>query len=133
MKPVRIQRKRTAGYDMQAASRAVNGLDCISVTRPGRWGNPYDVKVFGRELSLELFRNSVEGVWNPALMDKQSDELCEAGYAAHLAFMKRFIGNHPLSAARSELRGHNLACYCDLSVACHSEILLEIANGGSDA
>jgi hypothetical protein len=40
MKPVRIQRKRTAGYNMQAVSRAVNGLDCISVTRPGRWGNP---------------------------------------------------------------------------------------------
>jgi hypothetical protein len=62
MQPVRIQRKRIAGYDMQAVSRATNGLDCISVKRPGRWGNPYDVAVFGRDLSLKLFRNSVHGV-----------------------------------------------------------------------
>jgi hypothetical protein len=75
--PVRIQRRRVIGYDMQAVSRATNGLTCISVTRPGRWGNPYDVKVFGRELSMALFRNSVEGVWNPALMDEHSDELLD--------------------------------------------------------
>jgi hypothetical protein len=43
MKPVRIDRKRSAGDNMQAVSRATNGLDGISVTRPGRWGNPYDV------------------------------------------------------------------------------------------
>jgi hypothetical protein len=43
VKPVRIQRKRIAGYSMQAASRAVNGMVCISVTRPGRWGNPFDL------------------------------------------------------------------------------------------
>ncbi len=112
MKPVRIQRKRTAGYNMQAVSRATNGLACISVTRPGRSGNPYDVKFFGRKLSMELFRNSVEGVWNPAVMDEHSDELCEAGYAAHHILMKRFVGDHPLTAARAELRGFNMACYC---------------------
>jgi hypothetical protein len=48
MNPVRIQRRRTKGYDMQAASRAINGLPCISVTRPGRWGNPYDVRVYSQ-------------------------------------------------------------------------------------
>jgi hypothetical protein len=54
MQAIRIQRIRTAGYDMQAVSRATNGLDCISVTRPARWGNPYDIKIFGRELWLRL-------------------------------------------------------------------------------
>lgn len=53
-RPVRIRRRRAKGYEMQAVSRATNGLDCISITRPGRWGNPYDVKVFGRELSMAL-------------------------------------------------------------------------------
>jgi len=133
MKPVRIQRKRTADYNMQAVSQAVNGLDCISVTRPGRWGNPYDVKVFGRKLSLILFRNSVRGVWSPDPVKNESDEICDAAYAAHTTFMKRFTADHPLSAARSELRGHNLACYCSPSDACHADIYLDILYGGSNA
>ena len=60
--PVRIQRKRTAGYDMQAASLAINGLPCISVSRPSRWGNPYDIRNFGLELSLAVFRNTIQGI-----------------------------------------------------------------------
>lgn len=39
--PVRIQRKRAKDYNMQAESIAVNGLFCVSVTRPGKHGNPY--------------------------------------------------------------------------------------------
>lgn len=133
MKPVRIQRRRTAGYNMQAVSRAVNGLDCISVTRPGRWGNPYDVKIFGRELSMALFWNSLNGIWDPSPLKHATDERLDKAYAAHIAFMKRFTEDHPLSAARAELRGYNLACYCDLSVACHVEIYLDVLYGGSDA
>jgi hypothetical protein len=114
---------------MQPDSRETNGLDCISVTRPGRWGNPYDVKVFGRELSLKLFRESIEGSWDPALLDGHSDELCDAAYAAHMVFMKRFRGDHPLTAVLSELRGYNLGCYCSPQDSCHSSILLSIANG----
>jgi hypothetical protein len=108
-KPVRIQRRRAKGYDMQAVSRATNGLDCISVTRPGRWGNPYDVKVFGRELSLKLFRESIEGSWDPALLDGHSDELCDAAYAAHMVFNEAFSRRRPadsgaLRASRLQLR-----------------------------
>jgi Domain of unknown function (DUF4326) len=113
---------------MQSVSRAANGLDCVSVTRPRRWGNPHDIKIFGRELSPTLFRNSVDGVWSPDPVKNESDEICNAAYAAHLAFMKRFTGDHPSTAARSELRGHNLACYCRLTHACHADILLETAN-----
>lgn len=127
MTPVRIQRKRTAGYDMQAVSRVTNGLPCTNVTRPGRWGNPFDVRVFGRELSMKLFRETMEGCWNPSLVKDVSDELGEAAYAAHCAFMKR-IREHPAAAARSELRGSNLACYCGIDEACHGDILLEFAN-----
>jgi hypothetical protein len=126
MMPVRIQRRRTAGYSMQAASRAINGLDCISVTRPGRWGNPYDVRVFGRELAMKLFRETMSGCWNPSLVKDVSDELCDAAYQAHTAFMKR-NREHPAEAARSELRGLNLACFCPEPLACHSDILLEYA------
>ena len=32
-------------------------------------------------------------------------------------------------AARLELRGKNLACFCKLGEPCHADVLLEIANG----
>lgn len=77
---------------------------------------------------MALFRESVGGAWNPSLLAAHSDTLCHAAYEAHLAFMRRFRGDHPLTAARTELRGHNLACYCRPEDACHSSILLELAN-----
>jgi hypothetical protein len=130
MTPVRIQRRRAEGYDMQAASRAVNGLPCISVTRPGRWGNPFDVRGFGRELAMKLFRSTMEGIWDPSLLEAAPHTLCDAAYAAHHAFLKR-IREHPGSAARSELSGNNLGCYCKASDACHADILLEYAQACS--
>jgi hypothetical protein len=124
--PVRIQRKRTAGFNMQAASMAVNGLPCISVARPGRWGNPYSVAIFGRELALRLFRNSVEGIWNGDCVQGLSLRL--TAYDAHHNFRKR-LGAHPLELIHGELGGHNLACFCSLSEACHADVLLEILRG----
>jgi hypothetical protein len=76
---------------------------------------------------MALFRETMDGCWNPSLVKDVSDELCDAAYQAHTAFMKR-IREHPAEAARGELRGHNLACYCPDPLACHSDILLEIAN-----
>ena len=34
--------------------------------------------------------------------------------------------------AMRELRGKDLACSCPLDQPCHADVLLEIANGGSD-
>ncbi len=126
MKPVRIQLRRTKGFNLQAESIAINGLPAVSVARPGRFGNPYKLDVFGRELSLALFRETVNGLWNPSVMEAHSDEPCNAAYAAHHAFLKR-LGGHPLELARSELWGKNLACFCSLAVACHADIWLECA------
>jgi Domain of unknown function (DUF4326) len=127
MRPVRIQRRRAQGYDMQAESRKANGLDCIAVTRPGKWGNPYDVKKFGRPLALAVFRNTVLGMWNPNLLDGQPKSVVTAMQAAHNAWLKR-LGGHPRELIRSELRGHNLSCFCSLSDDCHADVYLEILN-----
>lgn len=32
-----------AGFDLQAHSRAVNGLEAVNVARPSQWGNPFKV------------------------------------------------------------------------------------------
>jgi hypothetical protein len=44
MKPVRIQRRRAKGYDMQAVSRALNGLPSISARGQGAGAIP---RMFG--------------------------------------------------------------------------------------
>jgi hypothetical protein len=125
MKPVRITRRRTHGYNMQAESRRVNGLDCIAVTRPGKWGNPYDIAIYGRSLALAVFRNTALGIWDPDLLAGRPKRVFDAIYAAHKRWLRR-VGGHPLEAIRKELHGHNLSCYCDQSVACHADIYLEI-------
>ena len=50
LKPVRIQRKRTRGYNMQAASP--NGLPVVYVGRPTRWGNPHTLKDYAPDRLL---------------------------------------------------------------------------------
>lgn len=75
---------------------------------------------------MALFHNTMGGFWDPSLVNDVSDEVCDAAYASHTAFTKR-IGEHPASAARSELPGHNLSCFCRPEDACHADILLEYA------
>jgi Domain of unknown function (DUF4326) len=135
--PVRIQRKRTAGYDMQAASLAINGLPCISVSRPSRWGNPYDIRNFGLELSLAVFRNTIQGIWSPEPVNNEPAGVCALMHAAHNVFLKR-LGAHPLEIIEAELGGKNLGCYCHLPEPgepdlCHAAIEIELSNRGHPA
>lgn len=117
--PKRIQRKRTKGWKMP------EGAMCV--TRPGRFGNPFTVDMFGIDLSLKLFANSVHGIWDPYILRHQDDIQFLWAYAAHKRFMQR-LGNHPTENIRYYLRGKDLACWCAEGQPCHVEILLEIAN-----
>jgi hypothetical protein len=51
--PKRIQRKRTKGWHMPP--------NAVSVTRPGKWGNPYTVEEYGREAAIQRYREWVIG------------------------------------------------------------------------
>jgi len=51
--PERIQRKRTKGWRMPP--------DAVSVTRPGKWGNPFTVAEYGRECAIQKYREWVIG------------------------------------------------------------------------
>lgn len=73
--------------------------NAVSVTRPGKYGNPFPVETFGRAFSIVKFR--------------------------------RYVLRQPdlIKAAREELRGKDLACWCSLEEPlCHADIWLEIAN-----
>jgi hypothetical protein len=91
--PKRIQRRRTRGWKMPA--------DAVYVGRPTRWGNPYPIAEYGRELALANFRRRIVGLQAINALDL------------------------------SELRGKDLACWCRLDQSCHADVLLEIANSAS--
>lgn len=113
--PERIQLSRAKGWRMPP--------DSVKVSRPGRWGNPYRVEIFGRQLALDLYRNSLEGFWSPGLVQHLSDALVLEAYECHQGLRDRVR----ILDVR-ELRGKNLACWCEAGESCHADVLLELAN-----
>jgi hypothetical protein len=76
--------------------------DTVVVSRPSRWGNPFATRDAGdRARVVALYRDFIQRPENAALRE----------------------------AARRELRGKNLACWCPLDGPCHADVLLEVANG----
>lgn len=111
----RIQLSRAMGWRLPP--------NTVSIARPGRWGNPYRVAVFGRQLALELYRESLHGYWSPGNVAHLSDELAAQAYRCHCALRGR-LQIYPVST----LRGTNVACWCKLSEPCHGDVLLALAN-----
>lgn len=100
-KPKRIQRKRTKGWRMPP--------NCVSCTRPGKFGNPYRV---GSEYE------DIDGAMC-IVQDAEHAVECFRHYAINVIGVKRI---------QRELRGKDLACFCSLDKPCHADVLLEIAN-----
>ena len=122
--PVRIQRKRTKGFDLQAASRPVNGLECVYVGRPTMWGNPFHVQDAVDACDCRLRSAHVYArQWFVEWLNAADDQF---------APMREYAGmkgeRDAIFARIRELRGKNLACFCNLDHACHADVLLELAN-----
>ncbi|ASR84991.1 hypothetical protein SEA_KILKOR_59 [Mycobacterium phage KilKor] len=111
--PNRIQRRRTKGWRMPEGA--------IYVGRPTKWGNPYALDIYRtdypeyadqpgewRRMATSDFRGLVTGRW-----DRIDD-----------------IPDYPRDAI-TELRGHDLVCWCPLDQPCHADVLLELANAGT--
>jgi len=116
-KPIRIQRKRTKGWRMPE--------NTVSVTRPGPFGNPFSVaqaaEVFdcrtasAHDHAVHWFRQ-----W---LACDDAEQFSDLGaYPGMLEDRDTILRRLP------ELRGKNLACFCRLDLACHADVLLELAN-----
>lgn len=105
--PVRLRLSRAKGFNLQAASRAINGLDCVNVARPSKWGNHNDARIYGVRLAIDMHRRDIERG--------------AAGFPGIGKPVTREI-------IKQELRGKNLACWCAPDTPCHADILLEIAN-----
>ena len=135
--PERIQRKRTKGWRMPP--------NTVSVTRPGKWGNPFNFKssdncwnalalgcrgdAKGRqEASVKAFRQWVlnEG---GRVKEMEFGVVMEARGKTFPIGPRAKAGQAPsVDEIKTELRGKNLACFCALDQPCHADVLLEIAN-----
>ena len=101
--PQRVQLRRTKGWQMPP--------NTVKVDRTTKWGNPFVVGKPG-------------GAYTAKVMDRRH---------AYLLYKSIVEDNEKLvAAARAELRGKNLACWCPhddpYEDACHAAVLLRIAN-----
>lgn len=116
-RPQRMQVSRKRGFDLQAASHALNGLPAKLVTRPGRWGNPFAIDEVATRYGLARDAAQAKAV---AMADQwlrgTLDEKLSPGPAPSR------------DEIRAELAGHNLACWCKPGTPCHADVLIEIAN-----
>jgi Domain of unknown function (DUF4326) len=111
--PVRVQRKRTKGWEMPQ--------NTVYVGRPSGWGNPFRAKDAenagyrdGNKMAAWAYGEWLRG---------------SADFANYEPGLRSIIKN-----LLPELRGKNLACWCPLvdkdgkPVPCHADVLLELAN-----
>lgn len=128
--PHRIQRRRTKGWTTPECSCGC-GKPAIYVGRPSEWGNPIDLSDVGAQYP------SLDDRGVATLVVRDFRVLARRG---QLHFPNwRFLGGErgavtwfypSIDLIRSELAGHDLACWCPLDSPCHADVLLELANGG---
>lgn len=116
-RPMRMQVSRKAGFDLQEASRAINGLPAKLVTRPGPWGNPFSIDDVARTYGLD----------KPAA---QAKAVAMAGEWLRGTLDPKLSPGMPPTreSIRRALGGHNLACWCRPGTPCHADVLIELAN-----
>lgn len=124
-KPRRIQRKRVKGWKMPP--------NTVSVTRPGRFGNPVSVGDY-------FLGGDPGGIGGPFRMSwcVTVAEHADSRYTHIDTPAKAVDAFWMISKSRftkeeiAKLRGKNLACFCALDQPCHADVLLELANAKSN-
>ena len=115
MSPQRIQLKRTKGWKMPP--------NTVKVTRPGEFGNPFQIKTWTEEGYPFIVENGSH-VWR-CESKARAQEVAVIGFRNWLSSPQRRL---LLDRAVLALRGKNLACFCKPGEPCHADVLLELAN-----
>jgi hypothetical protein len=117
--PVRLQLSRRARFNLQALSRATNGLPAISVARPTKWGNPH--------VALRCwFHGPMPELGLPDFDAVTAADADREGRRIAAALFRVEAERRP--EAFAALRGRNLACWCKPGEPCHADVLLKLAN-----
>jgi hypothetical protein len=115
--PDRIQLRRTKGWRKPP--------DAIVVARPTKWGNPWKVGEF-LGCDLDSPYSGAATPITPALaveLYRSAISVLPSRYPGVVVGLAVTVDD-----ARSELAGHDLACWCPLDQPCHADILLDLAN-----
>jgi hypothetical protein len=147
MKPTRLQLSRKKGFDLQALSLAANGRPAAKVSRPGKYGNPFDFRSpdccwlalsygcrgdrLGRqEASVKAFREWVAPAPKGRMLVRMERGVRFGNDRKDVQIGPRFIVGPPpsIEPIRADLGGRNLACWCRIGEPCHADVLLELAN-----
>lgn len=126
-KPKRIQRKRSSGWRMPEGA--------VSVTRPGKWGNPFMVAQGPHDGMWMVDCKSPAGttaqaawIWDhigPLAFITVSDALAFS-LAMYRAWVILLVVHSDVDL--TDIRGKDLACWCKEGDPCHGDVLIEIAN-----
>ena len=98
--PSRVQLSRARGWRLPAGA--------VVVARPSRWGNPFRIGAPYPETGSPLDRERAVALYREFIRAPEQAGLREA--------------------ARRELKGKSLACWCSLDGPCHADELIAIAN-----
>lgn len=120
--PIRVQRKRVKGWKLPE--------NTVSVTRPGKWGNPF---VVGKKYEngawlacMYPYNEFIEIYRKGGITPATTEEAIEL-YKLHMATKIKMWPEQTRKELES-LRGKNLACFCPLDKPCHVDVLLKFAN-----
>ena len=111
--PIRLQLSRKEGFNLAAASKKANGLECRRVDRSTEWGNHH---VIAKEGAVSF---SVDG---------RGDFATKEAAQAHAVALHAVDCEPIKQRIRGHLAGVNLACWCEPGTPCHADTLLRIAN-----
>jgi len=114
--PTRIQLRRTKGWRKPPS---------IVVARPSRWGNPWPVGTYiGADMDApDAYRGAAALVTPQLAKELFRSALLHPSDGPVVAGL-----NVTVVDVRTELAGHDLACWCPLDQPCHADVLLELAN-----
>lgn len=112
MAPVRVQLSRTKGWRMPA--------NTVVVSRPSKWGNPFDWQVAQEEWGGSEFeaKAAVAMIYRDWLIMAEPERFHPDLRGQRVAIL----------ASYCDIRGKNLGCWCAVGQPCHADVLLELAN-----
>lgn len=110
--PLRIQLSRRRGYKKPPCA--------IVVARPSKWGNPFKVATKKQVKHAGKFSYTLPVTVEQVLIQ----------YRRWLE--KSPQGQAIVEAARKELRGKALGCWCKINEPCHADILLDLIYSEAD-
>ncbi|MDO8308582.1 MAG: DUF4326 domain-containing protein [Actinomycetota bacterium] len=112
----RIQRKRTKGWRMPDGA--------VYVGRPTPFGNPWTL-ADARSWQIPIERRQQ---W---MVSRYRAEVLNGIWPTDITPADIEPGESFVDYVHRTLAGRDLACWCPLDVPCHSDVLLELANGGA--